>query len=180
MAKYWYVVHTFSGHENKVKKYLDNLVDSSGLKDKVSRVIVPTEKIARMKDGKRVIAEKRFLPSYVLVEMEMDKETWYVVRNTPGVTGFVGAGKRPQPLREQEIKRIFQRLDEGKGEHPQAIGLKPTDSVKVIDGPFEDLYGVVEEINPERRKVKVMVSIFSRSTPVELDVLQVEKVQVKK
>lgn len=179
MAKRWYVVHTFSGHENKVKKYLDNLVASSGLQDRIGRVIVPTEKVARMKDGKRLITEKRFLPSYVLVEMEMDKETWYVVRNSPGVTGFVGAGKKPQSLREQEIKRILLRLDEGKEDHPQVISLKPEDSVKVIDGPFEDLYGVVKEVNPERRKVKVLVTIFSRSTPVELDVLQVEKVTVK-
>ncbi|MCD6169825.1 MAG: transcription termination/antitermination protein NusG [Candidatus Latescibacteria bacterium 4484_181] len=180
MAKQWYVVHTFSGHENKVKKYLDNLVVSSGLEDRIGRVVVPTEKVARMKDGKRMVAERRFLPSYVLVEMEMDKQTWYVVRNTPGVTGFVGAGKRPQPLRKQEIQRILQRLDEGKAEHPQLIALKPGDSVKVIDGPFKDLYGVVEEVNPERRKIKVMVSIFSRSTPVELDVLQVEKIKARK
>lgn len=174
MAKRWYVVHTYSGHENKVKKYLESIIASAGMGDRISNVVVPTEEVVEMKDGKKTTQIKKFLPSYVLVEMEMTKDTWYLVTSTPGVTNFVGTGKKPQPLRESEVAHILGQIDRGKSSETVVIPFQIGDKVKVIDGPFSDFTGVVDDINPEKSKVKVMVSIFGRSTPVELDVLQVE------
>jgi len=174
MEKRWYVVHTYSGHENKVKRYLENAVSNSGMDDRISQVVIPTEEVIEMRDGRKTTQMRKFLPSYVLVEMEMSKDTWHLVTSTPGVTSFVGGGKKPQPLRESEVARILGQIDRGKTTESVEIPFQVGDRVKVVDGPFSDFTGSVDEINPEKNKVKVMVSIFGRATPVELDVLQVE------
>ena len=176
MEKRWYVIHTYSGHESKVKTILEREVKIQGMEDKITNVIIPTEEIVEMKDGKTTTSAKKFLPSYILVEMEMTKETWHLVRNTPGVTSFVSAGDKPQPLRPEEVDRIMTQMDRTRTKATSEIPFKVGDPVKVIDGPFSDFSGVVNEINAERGKLKVMVSIFGRSTTVELNFLQVKSI----
>jgi len=179
MSKRWYVVHTYSGHENKVKNYLENVIRSSGLEDKFGRIVVPIEDVVEMKDGRKTVSKRKFLPSYVLVEMEMTKDTWHLVMTAPGVTSFVGAGRKPQPLQEGEVRHILGQIEGSKAREGASVPFSVGDTVKVIDGPFSDFTGFVDEVEPERGKVKVMVSIFGRPTPVELDVLQVEKIEGK-
>lgn len=174
MDKRWYVIHTYSGHENKVKAILEKEIKAQGMEDRITSVVVPTEEIVEMKDGKRTTSTKKFLPSYVLVEMEMTKEAWHLVRNTPGVTSFVSAGDKPQALQPEEIERIMEQMDRTKTRATSDIPFNSGDVVKVIDGPFTDFSGVVHEVIPERGKLKVMVTIFGRSTPVELNFLQVK------
>ncbi len=174
MAKKWYVIHTYSGHENKVKNYLENAIAISDLEERIGRVVVPTEEVMEIKDGRRMTLTKKFLPSYVLVEMEVDRDTWYLVTNVPGVTSFVGSGKNPEPLRSSEVNRILGQIDRGKSKEGPDVPYLLGDRVKVIDGPFNDFFGIVREMNLEKNKIKVMVSIFGRQTPVELDILQVE------
>lgn len=176
MTKRWYVIHTYSGHENKVKIHLEKLRVTEKLEEKIGQILVPTEEVVEMKQGKKTSTIRKLFPSYVLVEMEMDRDAWHMVSNAPGVTHFVGTGSKPQPLRESELKRILHQGagDEGKKEHE--IPYRTGDHIKVTDGPFTDFTGVVEEIHPERGKLKVMVSIFGRATPVELDFLQVSHV----
>jgi len=174
MSSKWYVVHTYSGHENKVCAYIENAKDGVGIGDKIGQVVVPTEEVVEMKDGRKTISLRKFLPSYVLVEMAMDKETLHFVTNVPGVTSFVGPGRRPQPLREEEVQRILGQIERGQVQDEEEIPYQVGDRVKVTDGPFNDFVGLVDDINPEKSKIKVMVSIFGRNTPVELDVLQVE------
>jgi transcriptional antiterminator NusG len=173
MAKRWYVAHTYSGHEYKAKKYLENACQAAGFADMFGQILVPTEEIVEMKQGKRSTSVKKFLPSYILIEMELNKETQNLVTSTPGITNFVGASGKPLPLRESEVTRILQQIDRSKNRDVLDIPYKVGEAVKVIDGPFSDFAGTVSEINPERRKLKVMVSIFGRPTPVELDYLQV-------
>ncbi|MBI4552157.1 MAG: transcription termination/antitermination factor NusG [Candidatus Latescibacteria bacterium] len=173
MAKRWYVIHTYSGHENKVKTHLEKLVAAEKLQEKISQVLVPTEEVVEMKQGKKTSTVRKLFPSYVLVEMEMDQDSWHLVTNAPGVTHFVGAGTKPQPLRESELDRILHRVEEGQPKKKVEVPFRTGDQIKVIDGPFTDFTGVVEEVHPERGKLKVMVSIFGRATPVELDFLQV-------
>ena len=172
--KKWYVVHTYSGHENKVKTYIEATKENVGVGDKIGRVIVPTEEVVEMKDGRKTTALKKFLPSYLLVELDMDKESLYFVTSVPGVTSFVGPGRKPQPLREEEVNRILGQIERRPVEETSDVPYQVGDRVKVIDGPFSDFIGLVDDINPEKSKIKVMVSIFGRNTPVELDVLQVE------
>jgi transcriptional antiterminator NusG len=174
MGMKWYVAHTYSGHEQKAKRYLENAVATQGLGDKIGRVLVPTEEIVEMKGGKRSTTVKKFLPSYILVEMELTKETQHLVTNTPGITSFVGTSGKPVPLKENEVKRILGQIDRERKKEFEEIPFKAGDQVKVIDGPFSDFSGSVSEVNAERRKLKVMVSIFGRPTPVELDFLQVQ------
>ncbi|MFH0930722.1 MAG: transcription termination/antitermination protein NusG [Candidatus Zixiibacteriota bacterium] len=174
--KKWYVAHTYSGHEQKAKRYLENEVVNRGLQDKVGRVLVPTETILEMKHGKRTTTVKKFLPSYILIEMELSKETRHLVTSTPGVTSFVGTGGKPVPLRENEVKRVLSQAERGKTRDFEEVPFKAGDPVKVIDGPFTDFSGFVSEVNMERKQIKVMVSIFGRPTPVELDFLQVQPV----
>ena len=175
--KQWYVVHTYSGHENKVKANLERAINSAGLTERFGQILVATEDFAEMKNGKRTITKKKTFPSYVLVEMEMSNEARHLVTNIPGVTGFVGTGRDPVPLREEEVRRVLGRDAEGKvAKVAPSVPFKIGEHVRVIDGPFSDFTGVVDEINPERGKVKVMVSIFGRATPVELDFLQVQTV----
>ncbi|MDR7416156.1 MAG: transcription termination/antitermination protein NusG [Armatimonadota bacterium] len=170
----WYVIHTYSGYENKVKANLERRIASMNVQDKIFQVIVPTTEEIEIKEGKRRIAQRRIYPGYVLVEMIMDDDSWYVVRNTPGVTGFVGAGARPVPLDEEEVETILGQM---RGEAPRLrITYQKGDTVRITSGPFQEFTGVVEEILPEREKVRVRVSIFGRETPVELDFTQVEKV----
>jgi transcriptional antiterminator NusG len=171
----WYVVHTYSGHENKVKSYIEAAKENIDVGDKIGRVIVPTEEVVEMKDGRKTTSLKKFLPSYLLVELDMDKESLYFVTSVPGVTSFVGPGRRPQPLREEEVNRILGQIERRPVEETSAVPYQVGDRVKVIDGPFSDFIGLVDDINPEKSKIKVMVSIFGRNTPVELDVLQVEE-----
>ncbi len=174
MAKKWYVAHTYSGHENKARKYLESAAEAEGMKDQIGQILVPTEEIVEMRQGKRSTSVKKFLPSYILIEMELNKETQHLVTSTPGITNFVGASGKPVALRESEVKRILAQIDRSKNRDILDIPYKIGEAVKVVDGPFSDFSGTVSEINPEKRKLKVMVSIFGRPTPVELDYLQVK------
>ncbi len=169
----WYVIHTYSGYENKVKTNLEHRIQSMDMGDKIFQVLVPTEEEIEIKNGKRHPVERKVYPGYVLVEMIMGDDSWYVVRNTPGVTSFVGMGSQPTPLTDAEVKAILRQI---KFDAPKyRVAFQKGEPVRVTDGPFTDLHGVVDEVNPERNKVKVLVSIFGRETPVELDFLQIEK-----
>ena len=169
----WYVVHCYSGYENKVRHNLEQRIETMGMKNKIYDVVVPTEEEIEIKDGRRRTVERRVFPGYILVQMIMDEDSWYVVRNTPGVTGFVGMGNEPTPLRPEEVAQIVKRME---AEAPRIkVAYKPGQKVRIIDGPFNDFIGTVSDINMERAKVRVMVSFFGRETPVELDFLQVEK-----
>lgn len=171
--RFWYVVHCYSGYENKVRHNLEQRIDSMGMKNKIFDVVVPTEEEIEVKDGKRRTVERRVFPGYILVQMIMDEDSWYVVRNTPGVTGFVGMGNEPTPLRQEEVAQIVKRME---AEAPRIkVTYKTGQKVRIIDGPFNDFIGTVSDIDMERAKVRVMVSFFGRETPVELDFLQVEK-----
>lgn len=170
----WYVLHTYSGHEKKAKAHLESAVANSELKDHFGQVLIPTEEVVEMKEGKRRKKTRKFLPSYILVEMEMSVEAQYLVTSTPGVTAFVGAGGRPQPLTESEVHRILGQVDRSRDRERLDIPYSEGESIKVIDGPFKDFNGVVQQVFADKNKVRVMVSIFGRSTPVELDFLQVE------
>lgn len=173
MEKKWYVIHTYSGYENKVKANLEKRVASMNMQDKIFRVVVPMEDEIEIKDGKRRITKRKIYPGYVLVEMYLTDDSWYVVRNTPGVTGFVGSGNKPIPLQQSEIRAIMRLM--GMEEARPKIDLDIGESVRVITGPFENFIGTVEEIYPEKNKLKVLVSMFGRETPVELDFTQIEK-----
>jgi transcriptional antiterminator NusG len=169
----WYVIHTYSGYENKVKTNLEHRITSMDMGDKIYQVLVPTEEEIEIKNGKRHPVERKVFPGYVLVEMVMGDDSWYVVRNTPGVTSFVGSGNKPTPLTDGEVRAILRQI---KLDAPKyKVAFTKGEAVRVTDGPFTDLHGVVDEVNPERNKVKVLVSIFGRETPVELDFLQIEK-----
>lgn len=171
----WYVVHTYSGYENKVKTNLEHRITSMGVQDKIFEVVIPTEEEIEIKDGQRRTVQKKVFPGYVLVQMVLDDESWYVVRNTPGVTGFVGSGNKPTPLREEEVKQILRRI-KAEGPAKVKVSFSKGERVKVVDGPFTDFIGIVDEISPEKGKVKVLVSFFGRETPVELDFLQVARI----
>jgi transcriptional antiterminator NusG len=169
----WYVVHCYSGYENKVRHNLEQRIETMGMKDKIFDVVVPTEEEIEVKEGKRRTVERRVFPGYILVNMIMTEESWYVVRNTPGVTGFVGMGNQPTPLRPEEVAQIIKRME---AEAPRIkVTFKPGERVRIVDGPFNDFRGTVSEIDMEKAKVRVMVNFFGRETPVELDFLQVEK-----
>ena len=176
MEMKWYVAHTYSGHEQKARGYLENAIISQGLEDRMGRVLVPTETVVEMKQGKRSTTVKKFLPSYILIEMVLDKETQHLVANTPGITSFVGTSGRPVPLKPQETERILKQVERGRTRDYEEVPFKSGDQVKVIDGPFTDFTGFVSEVNQERKNLKVMVSIFGRPTPVELDFLQVQTI----
>ncbi len=172
MALKWYAVHTFSGHEQKAKRYLESAIANAGLEDKFGSILIPTEEVTEMKQGRRSTSTKKFLPGYILVEIDLTKETQELVVQTPGVTGFVGG--KPRPLKDVEVERIVSQIDGRRTVESTDFPFQAGDPVKVNDGPFTDFSGTVSEVNMERRKVKVMVSIFGRPTPVELDFLQVE------
>jgi len=171
--KQWFVVHTYSGYEERVKKNLEQRIKSMDTEDEISQVVVPTEGEIEVRNGQRRTVNKKILPGYILVEMKMSDQSWSVVRNTPGVTGFVGSGNRPVPLTEEEVNQIMRQME---AEAPRVkVGFREGQSVRVTDGPFIDFVGVVDEISTGKGKVKVFLSLFGRETPVELDFLQVEK-----
>ena len=173
MAKDWYVIHTYSGYENKVKMNLEKRVESMNMEEKIFRVLVPMEDEIEFKNGKQKITKRKVYPGYVLVEMEMTDDSWYVVRNTPGVTGFVGTGTKPIPLLDHEVVKILQQM--GLDEVHRRVDFEINQSVQVIDGPFKDFVGVVREILEDKGKLRVEVSMFGRETPVELEFAQVQK-----
>ena len=171
--KLWYVIHCYSGYEKKVCQAIEQRINTMGMRDKIFDVIVPTAEEIEIKDGKRRTVEKRVFPGYILVEMRLDEDSWYVVRNTPGVTGFVGMGNDPTPLRPEEVKQIMQRMSE---DSPVIkVNFKVGQKVRIISGPFNDFPGTVAAIDMDKSKVRVMVNFFGRETPVELDFIEVEK-----
>jgi len=174
MAKNWYIIHTYSGFERKVAETLKSRVEPAGLSEKFGAIMVPTEDVIEMRQGKKVVTPKLFYPGYVLVEMEMDNDTWHLVTSTPRVTGFVGSGQMPSPLTSEEVDRIVHRVEVA-AEHPKPkLEFERGESVKITDGPFKDFTGQVDEVNDDRSTLRVMVTIFGRATPVELDFYQAE------
>jgi len=172
----WYAIHTYSGYENAVMRNLKQRIDSLGMNDKIFNVIVPTEKKIKIKGGKRSEVEEKIYPGYVLVDMVVTDDSWYVVRNTPRVTGFVGSGVNPVPLSKQEVDFLFSKMQESLGETKHKVDIELGETVLVTDGPFKDIEGKVSQVDSNRGKVKVMVPMFGRDTPVELDFLQVKKI----
>ncbi len=171
--KQWYVIHTYSGYENRVRTNLEHRIESMDVKDKIFQVVIPTQDEIEIRDGQKRTVAKKVFPGYILVEMKMTDDSWYVVRNTPGVIGFVGTGNKPTALKDEEVKAILRQLETAA---PRVkIGFSKGQSIRIIDGPFIDFVGTVDELIPDKGKVKVLVSFFGRETPVELDFLQVEK-----
>ncbi|MGI6678228.1 MAG: transcription termination/antitermination protein NusG [Dehalobacterium sp.] len=174
MENQWYVIHTYAGYENKVKANLEKRVESMNMGENIFRVIVPMEDEVQIKDGKKKVSKRKIFPGYVLVEMNMTDDSWYVVRNTPGVTGFVGTGSKPVPLQEEEARFILKQM--GVLEQKIKVDFAVGEDVRVSSGPFENFVGIVDEIYPDKGKLRVMVSMFGRETPVELEFGQVEKI----
>jgi transcriptional antiterminator NusG len=169
----WYVIHSYSGYENKVEKNLMHRIESMDMQDKIFQVVVPTEEEVELRDGHRRTIERRVFPGYILVEMVLDEDSWYVVRNTPGVTGFVGSGNKPVPLRPDEVDKILKRME---AEAPKVkVSFRVGEKVRIVEGPFEDFVGTVDDIDIDRTRVRVLVNFFGRETPLELDFLQVER-----
>lgn len=172
--KHWYVIHCYSGYENKVQNAIMQRIETMGMRDRIFDVLIPEEEEVEVKDGKRRTVKRRVFPGYILVQMKLDEDSWYVVRNTPGVTGFVGMGNDPTPLRPEEVKKIMNRME---AEEPKVVvNFKVGEKVRISGGPFNDFIGSVAAIDPDKQKVRVMVDFFGRETPVELDFLEVEKV----
>ena len=172
-GKLWFVIHTYSGYEERVKKNLEQRIKFMDSRDEVIQVVIPTEEETEVKNGQRRTVTKKILPGYVLIQMRMSDQSWNIVRNTPGVTGFVGTGSKPVPLREEEVSQIIKQMT---AEAPRVkVGFKKGQSVRVTDGPFIDFVGVVDELSPGKGKAKVLLSLFGRETPVELDFLQIDK-----
>jgi len=175
MAKQWYIVHTYSGYENKVRESLKQRTEALGMDNDIGEILIPTEDVVEMRDGAKIISKKKFFPGYVLINMEMNDATWHVVKNTPKVTGFVGSGIKPTPLTQEEVDRIINQVSVAAEKPKPKFQFQRGDSVRIVDGPFSNFSGVVDEVNQDRATLKVMVTIFGRSTPVELDFLKVEK-----
>ncbi len=172
-GRQWFVIHCYSGYENKVRKNLEQRIETMSMRNMIFDVVIPTQEEIEVRDGKRRTVERHVFPGYVLVNMILEEESWFVVRNTPGVTGFVGMGEEPTPLRPEEVAQILRRMED---EVPTfKVTYKPGERVRIVDGPFNDFRGSVSEIDMERSKIRVMVNFFGRETPVELDFLQVEK-----
>jgi len=175
MGKNWYIIHSYSGFEKKVAETLRSRVDAAGLSQQFGEIMIPTEEVIEMRGGKKVVSSKLFYPGYVLVEMDMNNDTWHLVRSTPRVTGFVGSGQMPSPLTSEEVDRIVHKVEVA-AEHPKPkMKYDKGETIKITDGPFKDFTGSVDEINDDRSTLRVMVTIFGRATPVELDFYQVEK-----
>jgi transcriptional antiterminator NusG len=172
----WYIIHSYSGFERKVKESLESRVVAFGLQDKIGKVLIPTEAVTEVRNGKKYTVERMFYPGYVLVEMDMDDHVWHVVKSTPRVTGFVGTGQQPTPLSEEEVQHIVYRVGEAKDKPKLKVKFEKGETVRVTEGPFATFQGVVDDVNEDRSTLKVMVTIFGRSTPVELEFNQVEKV----
>ena len=174
IGKHWYVVHCYSGYENKVRHAIEQRIETMGMKDRIFEVLIPTEEEVEVKDGKRRTVTKRVFPGYILVQMRLDEDSWYVVRNTPGVTGFVGNGNEPTPLTKDEVNKIIHRMEAE--ELKVTVDFKVGEKVRIVGGPFNEFVGKVSDIDTDKQKVRVMVDFFGRETPVELDFLEVEKV----
>jgi transcriptional antiterminator NusG len=175
VARKWYIVHVYSGFESKVKIALEERIASSSHPAKFDKIIVPTEEIVELVKGKRKTSSRKFYPGYILVNMELDEETWHIVNDTAKVTGFLGGRQKPAPLTDEEAEQILQRMEVGKLKPQPKYFFESGDEIRVIDGPFANFNGIVDEVNPEKGKIKVLVSIFGRSTPVELEFVQVAK-----
>jgi transcriptional antiterminator NusG len=174
--KHWYVVHTQTGSEEKVKTTLDNKITSEGMTESITKVIIPTEQVSEVRSGKKRISARKFFPGYLLLEMELTEQTYLFVKTTPGVTGFIGLGKKPMPLPQNEVDSILKKTEETAVKPSPKIVFDKGEQVRVTEGPFLNFNGTIEEVHPEKGKIKVSVSIFGRSTPVELEYWQVEKV----
>ena len=174
-TKKWYIVHTYSGFEKKVEESLRQRVQAYGLENEIGEILIPTEDVVELRGGKKVVSSKRFFPRYILVEMIMSANAWHVVKNTPKVTGFVGAGIKPTPLRQEEVDQILHQVTASAEQPKPKYTFDKGDPVRINEGPFTSFNGVVDDVNIDRNTLKVMVTIFGRSTPVELDFLQVEK-----
>ncbi|MEO6910231.1 MAG: transcription termination/antitermination protein NusG [Edaphobacter sp.] len=172
----WYIIHAYSGFERKVRESIESRVQAYGLHDRIGRIMVPTEPVTEIRNGKKYTIERVFLPGYVLIEMDLDNEIWHLVKNTPRVTGFLGTGEKPVALTEEEISSILFRSDAAKDKPRMKVKFERNESVKITEGPFANFNGVVDEVNEDRETLKVMVTIFGRSTPVELDFNKVEKI----
>ena len=175
MAKQWYIVHTYSGYEAKVRESLKQRVDALEMNEVIGEILIPTEDVVEMRSGEKIISKKKFFPGYVLINMEMSDNAWHVVKNTPKVTGFVGMGNKPTPLTQEEVDRIINQVSVAAEKPKPKFQFQRGEQVRIIDGPFTNFQGVVDEVNNDRATLKVMVSIFGRATPVELDFLKVEK-----
>ncbi|MBI5444610.1 MAG: transcription termination/antitermination protein NusG [Deltaproteobacteria bacterium] len=175
MAKQWYVVHTYSGYENRAKASLEQRVKEMGKEELFGEILVPSEKVVEVVKGEKRTSSRKFFPGYILVEMELNDETWYLVKNTPKVTGFVGGATNPTPISADEVTKIIGQMAEGLVHPKPKFEFSKGERVKVIDGPFSNFSGIVEDVNPDKGKLRVLVSIFGRSTPVELEFFQVEK-----
>jgi len=175
MAKQWYGVHTYSGYENKVKLNLEERIRALDAEELFGQILIPSETVVELKKGERKTSTRKFFPGYILVEMELNNETWHIVKDTPKVTGFVGGGQNPPTISAEEVALITSRMEEGEDRPKPKVEFEVGETVRVIDGPFLNFTGVVEDVNPDRGKLKVMVSIFGRVTPVELEFIQVEK-----
>ena len=171
----WYIIHSYSGFERKVKESLESRIHAFGLEDKIGRVLIPTEAVTEVRGGKKYTVERMFYPGYVLVEMDMDDHVWHVVKSTPRVTGFVGTGQQPTPLSEEEVQHIVYKAGESKDKPKLKVKFEKNETVRITEGPFASFTGVVDDVNDDRETLKVMVTIFGRSTPVELEFKQVEK-----
>ena len=176
MAKHWYVIHTQTGYEDRVKTTLESKVKAGLSKDAIAQVLVPIEQVSEIKGGKKRISQRKFFPGYILVEMELNDESWYLIKSITGVTGFVGAGSRPLPLKDDEIDTILKQAKEAKEKPIPKIMFEKGENVRVNEGPFTNFNGTVDEVNIGKGKIKVMISIFGRATPVELETWQVEKI----
>jgi transcriptional antiterminator NusG len=176
MAKAWYVIHTYSGYENKVKTSIEQRLRDLGMEDAVSQILIPAQDVFEHKKGQKHVTSRKFFPGYILAEMEMTEEAWYIVKNTPKVTGFVGAGSKPTPMSGEEVEAILEQMRTGVSKPKPEVLFEKGERVKITDGPFTSFTGQVDEVNEDREKVRVLVSIFGRSTPVELDFGQIEKI----
>ncbi len=172
---YWYVIHTQTGQENKVKTTLEQKIQQGGTTGAVSQILVPTERVSEVRGGKKRISERKFFPGYLLVQMEMTDDNWHLVRTTPGVTGFIGAGRKPVALSDEEVNEILKQTEARKDKPTPRVTFSKGEGVRVIEGPFANFNGAIEEVNAQRGKLKVMVSIFGRQTPVELEFWQIER-----
>jgi transcriptional antiterminator NusG len=176
MAKQWFIVHTYSGYEKFVMESIRQRAEEAGLADKFGQIIIPTEDVVEIKGGRKVVSTKRAYPGYIIVEMELDDTTWHLVRQTPKVTGFVGSGRKPVPLSKEEVSQIIRHMEKTSEKPKPKHTFEKGEAVRIIDGPFYNFNGIVEEVNHEKNTLKVLVTIFGRSTPVELEFLQVEKI----
>ncbi|MFC1631210.1 transcription termination/antitermination protein NusG [Candidatus Omnitrophota bacterium] len=176
MTKKWYVIHTQTGHEERIKLLIEKRLKEGSMESLVAHIMIPTEKVSEVKGGKKKISFRKFFPGYVLMEMELDDKLWYLIKTTPGVTGFIGPKARPQALKEREVKTILRQAEEKKERPTPKVIFDKGEGVRIIEGPFTNFNGIVDEVNPNKGKLKVTVSIFGRATPVELEYWQVEKI----